>query len=70
MFVCNCSPLTEEQVTEAIKKGARTTDQIFERWDSAENCGKCTFQMREMIDAFHPPKVVLPMAPTDPTNDD
>lgn len=63
MFVCNCTPLTEDQVWEAIKKGARTTDEIFSRWESVENCGQCTTQMREMI-KNHLLRT-LPLAPDD-----
>lgn len=72
MFICLCSPLTEDQVTEAIETGgARTTDEIFAYWESGENCGKCTFQMRMMIDNYVDQErgPVLPMAPPDPPPD-
>lgn len=71
MFICICSPLTEEQITEAIEHGARRPDDIFAYWQSSVNCGQCTHEMQLMVNAFDSTgkTIVLPMAPPDPPTD-
>ncbi|PIW26516.1 MAG: bacterioferritin [Rhodospirillales bacterium CG15_BIG_FIL_POST_REV_8_21_14_020_66_15] len=49
MYVCNCNGITETEVKEAVRSGARKWDDVHTYFDCAPCCGKCE---RDMADAI------------------
>ena len=41
MYVCVCNAVTEQQVRQAINKGALTTCQLRQKLDAERMCGSC-----------------------------
>jgi len=41
MYVCYCSGVTEDAVTDAIEAGAHTTEELADFCDAGTGCGGC-----------------------------
>lgn len=50
MIVCVCNAITEKEVREATRKGARTPDAAFQVYDCEPQCGCCLDYAQEIID--------------------
>lgn len=50
MIVCVCNRITEKEVREAAKAGARTPDAAYERFGCEVQCGCCLDFAQELID--------------------
>ena len=50
MYVCVCKAVTDRQIKQAIDNGACTRRQLHQCTGSGSVCGKCTRQLREMLD--------------------
>ncbi|CAH2214692.1 (2Fe-2S)-binding protein [Tepidibacter aestuarii] len=48
--VCNCFGTTEEEIREAIKKGANTVEAVGEETSAGTGCGACQSRIQEIID--------------------
>lgn len=49
MYVCICNAMTDRQVREAHKHGARNVAQVFRRTGTKPECGKCVCCMHEIL---------------------
>ena len=53
MIVCICRGVSEEEILEAIRRGARTLDKIARRCDGAgTDCGSCRCEIQAQLDAL------------------
>ncbi len=52
MYVCNCNGINEETVAALIKAGAQRPRDIFKACEAKAQCGKCSIDMRQAINAF------------------
>ena len=50
MIVCVCNAITEKEVREAARKGARTPEAAYAMLDCEPQCGCCLHYAQEMID--------------------
>ena len=50
MIVCVCNALTETEVREAARKGARTPEAAYESLGCEPQCGCCLDYAQEIID--------------------
>ena len=54
MMLCICRGVTEEEILEAIQRGACTLDKIARRCDGAgTDCGSCRLEIQAQLDASH-----------------
>ncbi|HET9874232.1 MAG TPA: (2Fe-2S)-binding protein [Mycobacterium sp.] len=51
MYVCLCTGVTSQQVTDAIAAGASTTKQVGELTGAGTVCGRCRGTIRALIAA-------------------
>jgi len=49
MYACVCNALTENDVQDAIVRGARSVSQVFAMSGSRAQCGVCSCHVRDMI---------------------
>ena len=47
--VCNCFQITEEEIREAIKKGAKTAEEVGNETQAGTGCGMCVDKIEELI---------------------
>jgi bacterioferritin-associated ferredoxin len=50
MIVCICNRITEKEVREATRKGARTPEGAYATFDCEVQCGCCLDYAQEVID--------------------
>ena len=50
MIVCVCNRLTEKDVRESARQGARTPDAAYARHDCEVQCGCCLDYAQDIID--------------------
>jgi bacterioferritin-associated ferredoxin len=50
MIVCVCNAITEKEVREAAKDGARTPEAAYEKLGCERQCGCCLDYAQEIID--------------------
>ena len=50
MYVCICNALTDQQITTAAEKGARTVADAYRMFGVEINCGQCTCLAQDLID--------------------
>jgi bacterioferritin-associated ferredoxin len=50
MIVCVCNRITESEVREASRKGARTPEAAYAEFDCEVQCGCCLDYAEEIID--------------------
>ncbi|MGR8942407.1 MAG: (2Fe-2S)-binding protein [Gammaproteobacteria bacterium] len=51
MYVCICKAVTDTQIKKAIDNGLGTRRQLFECFGVGGDCGKCSRQVKELLDA-------------------
>jgi len=49
-FVCYCMEVTYGSILEAIKKGAKTPDEITDQTDACLSCGMCIETIEEILE--------------------
>lgn len=54
MIICLCNGITEKDVREAARKGARSPEQAYATLDCEPQCGCCLDYAQEVIDAERP----------------
>ena len=61
MIVCVCNAITEDELRELAKSGARTPEDAYAILGHEPQCGSCLFYAQELIDeartALPPPKL-------------
>ena len=50
MIVCSCNVITEKEVRDAARKGARTPEAAYATLDCEPQCGCCLDYAQELID--------------------
>ena len=50
MYICLCKGITDNQIREAVKKGATRFGQVRQELGFASQCGKCGIHAREVFD--------------------
>ena len=50
MIVCVCNAITENEVREAARKGARTPEVAYAHYDCEPQCGCCLDYAQEIIE--------------------
>jgi bacterioferritin-associated ferredoxin len=50
MYVCVCKAVTDKQIKIALDKGACTRRQVYQCTGAGGVCGKCTSQIKQMLD--------------------
>jgi bacterioferritin-associated ferredoxin len=53
MIVCVCNRISESEVREASRKGARTPEDAYAEFDCEVQCGCCLDYAQELIDEEH-----------------
>jgi len=51
MYLCSCKAVSDQQIRQAIREGARTVGEISTRFGAGTECGKCLESISEYIDA-------------------
>lgn len=51
MFVCLCTGVTTQRVTELVANGASTSKQIADACGAGADCGRCRRTLRAIISA-------------------
>jgi bacterioferritin-associated ferredoxin len=59
MIVCVCNAISEKEVREAARKGARTPEAAYATYDCEPQCGCCLDYAQEIIDSERPQKANL-----------
>lgn len=54
MYVCICNALTDSQIAEARRKGARTVREAYAALGVEINCGQCKCMAQEIINEAEP----------------
>jgi bacterioferritin-associated ferredoxin len=54
MYVCICNALTDSQIAEASRKGARTVREAYAFFGVEINCGQCKCTAQEIINEAEP----------------
>lgn len=50
MIVCVCNAITEDELCELARSGARTPEQAYAALGDEPNCGSCLCYAQELID--------------------
>ncbi|MCL4185120.1 MAG: (2Fe-2S)-binding protein [Burkholderiaceae bacterium] len=50
MIVCICRAVSDRQIQAVVSRGASSMSQVRAELGAGECCGKCTRQVRELID--------------------
>jgi bacterioferritin-associated ferredoxin len=50
MYICLCKGITDNQIREAVEKGATRFRQVRQELGLASQCGKCGILAREVFD--------------------
>lgn len=50
MYICLCKAVTDNQIREAVAKGATRFGQVRQELGLASQCGKCGILAREVFD--------------------
>lgn len=71
MWICLCKGVSDRQIRQAIRAGARTVEEIGRATAAGTDCGKCLVAIRELlgeagIDAPEPPEQGEPGAMSEP----
>ena len=57
MYVCICNGLTESEIAEAARRGARTVTEAYAALGVEINCGHCTWVAEEILRQAEPASV-------------
>ncbi len=52
-LVCLCSVVLEEEILEALKKGAKTTADIQKYTTAGTTCGRCLPQIDQLVEDYY-----------------
>ncbi len=52
-LVCICNMVSEKEIVDALKKGARTTKDIQEACYAGTTCGKCLMTIDTIVEEFN-----------------
>ena len=50
MIVCVCNAITEDELREAAKQGARTPEQAYAKLGCEPQCGSCLCYAQDLLD--------------------
>lgn len=50
MYFCLCNVLTEQQVQDAIRNGARDPDDVYAHHSCVPACEQCPLRIQEMVE--------------------
>lgn len=53
MYVCVCNAVTERQIHQAVKKGAKTVKHLKDELGVGAECGKCVSCAKACLKAAH-----------------
>ena len=59
MIICLCNGITEKEVREAARKGARSPEAAYATLDCEPQCGCCLDYAQEIIDQEQPKRPQL-----------
>lgn len=59
MIICLCNGITEKEVREAARKGARSPEAAYATLDCEPQCGCCLDYAQEIIDEEQPKRPQL-----------
>ncbi len=51
-IVCNCLGITNGQIKEAVKNGARTLEEVQDATGAGTICGVCMEDVQHLVDEF------------------
>lgn len=54
MFVCGCRAVTDREVHEAVRAGARSAAEVAERCGAGSRCGNCVDLVLAVVEASTP----------------
>ncbi len=54
MYVCICNALTDSEIAEATRKGARTVHEAYAVLGVEINCGQCKCMAQDIINQSEP----------------
>lgn len=52
-LICLCSLVEENEIVEALKKGARTTEDIQSHTGAGRSCGRCLPEIDELVELYN-----------------
>lgn len=52
-LVCNCNVVTENEILQALKKGARITADIQMLTRAGTSCGRCLMDIDRIVEEYH-----------------
>lgn len=50
MFICSCFAVTDHQIRDEVKAGAKTFKQVQKKLKCSTNCGRCEDSAKEVFD--------------------
>ncbi len=60
-YVCLCNGITDEQVRQAVCRGARRPKEVYAAAGHAAQCGKCTREILALLRIGAPARAALPL---------
>jgi NAD(P)H-nitrite reductase large subunit len=51
-IVCTCNAVSREEITAAIKSGARTVEEVMTACKADLDCGSCQYHIEDMIEEY------------------
>ena len=64
-LVCICNLITEAEILNALKKGARSTADIQKSTRAGTSCGRCLVEIDELVKKFKANQLVDPQQKID-----
>jgi bacterioferritin-associated ferredoxin len=55
MYVCLCNALTDQDISQAAARGARSVDEAYQMFGTDVCCGQCTCMAQDIIDSTEAP---------------
>jgi len=49
-IICYCQEITYETIIKAIKKGAKTVEEIIDQTEAGLACGGCIIELEEILE--------------------
>ena len=54
MYVCVCNAVTDRQIAQALRSGARDLNEVSQQLGLGTGCGTCLSYAQELIDSSQP----------------
>ena len=51
-LVCICNLVTEDEITELLKKGAQNTEDIQKHTNGGTSCGRCLMEIDAIVEEY------------------